>query len=38
VDRCSWEGLFISMTIFAFWFEECPYKIPMGYGLGIGRY
>jgi hypothetical protein len=24
------------MTNFALWFEECPYKIPMGYGLGIG--
>jgi hypothetical protein len=24
------------MIFFALWFEECPYKIPMGYGLGIG--
>jgi hypothetical protein len=26
-----------TMEVFAIWFEECPCKIPMNYGLGVGK-
>jgi hypothetical protein len=33
----SWGGLSKPITIFAIWFEEYPYRISMGDGLGVGR-
>jgi hypothetical protein len=31
------KDCFISMEVFAIWFEKCPYKFSKSVGLGVGK-
>jgi hypothetical protein len=35
-DKCTCEGLFISMVFLAFWFEKHLCRVPKSYGLNVG--